>query len=111
MNTGIHNMKSEGQKYMHANIDTTKYGIYTYIVCPSHPCTIREQLTYCVYKNSSRYIDCCLLYGRCSLLGVSVNGGSTVHALGSKLTYFFYNIFVNALGATTVGSKKNVSVS
>ena len=35
---------------------------------------------YCVYGNSSRYIDCCPLYGRCPLLGVSIIGGSTVYA-------------------------------
>ena len=33
---------------------------------------------YCLYGNSSWYIDCCPLYGRCPLLGVSVIGGSTV---------------------------------
>ena len=35
---------------------------------------------YCVYGNTSWYIDCCPLYGRCPLLGVSVIGGSTVCA-------------------------------
>ena len=33
---------------------------------------------YCLYGNSSWYIDCCPLYGKCPLLGVSVIGGSTV---------------------------------
>ena len=33
---------------------------------------------YCLYGNSSWYIDCCPLYGRCPLLGVSVIRGSTV---------------------------------
>ena len=32
---------------------------------------IQEQLMYCVYGNSGRYIDCCSLYGRCLLLGGS----------------------------------------
>ena len=32
----------------------------------------------CIYGNSSWYIDCCPLYGRCPLLGVSDIGGSTV---------------------------------
>ena len=36
---------------------------------------------YCVYGNSSWYIDCCPLYGRCPLLGVSVIGDSTVYVL------------------------------
>ena len=33
---------------------------------------------YCVYGNSSWYMDCCPLYSRCPLLGVSVIGGPTV---------------------------------
>ena len=37
---------------------------------------------YCVYGNSSWYIDCCPLYGRCPLLRVSVIGISTVIGFG-----------------------------
>ena len=40
---------------------------------------IGEQKMYCVYGNSGWYTDCCPLYGRCPLLGVSVIGGSTVY--------------------------------
>ena len=39
---------------------------------------IREQLMYCVYGNSGWYINCCPLYDRCLVMGVSINGGSTV---------------------------------
>ena len=34
---------------------------------------------YYLYGNSGWYIDCCPLYGRYPLLGVSVIGGSTVY--------------------------------
>ena len=41
---------------------------------------------YCLYGNSNWYIDCCPLYGRCPLLGVSVIGGSTVYKNKKKVS-------------------------
>ena len=41
---------------------------------------------YCLNGNSIWYIDCCPLYGRCPLLGVSIIGGSTV--VGRSVVYY-----------------------
>ena len=48
---------------------------------------------YCLYGNSSWYIDCCPLYGRCPLLGVSVIGGSTV--LNNYKIYYGLVVYIN----------------
>ena len=55
------------------------------VVRNSELSAIREQLMYCINGSCGRYIDCCPLYGRCPLLGVSVNRGSTVFSVESPI--------------------------
>ena len=77
---------------------------------------------YCLYGNSSWYIDCRPLYGRCPLLEVSVIGGSTVYRkVGIRAwkmvererratTRAVEEVGVGAAGDDTSGRGENVEV-
>ena len=57
---------------------------------------------YCIYGNSSWYIDCCPLYGRCPLLGVSVIGGSTVVHFTSQPEFNFILLHHGSLSCVII---------